>query len=370
MRTRTRAIAALMLDALTSKCNVVAETISLGARRVAALNRARCRFGYIGGHGYQGLGDNAMFNAARRLLPDDEVITFDLPWHEQRLAKVGLAGRMFFDSVILGGGTLINPMWHEKTRLALCQRLPVWALGTGVGSCGFQQEELVDLRAWRPLLADFTRIGVRGPRSKAALEAVGVGNVEVVGDLACTLAQDESPEPATPPRVAVNVSGGQVYGQGEYERLNELEHALGQLVRQGWRVVWVALDPADVEPMSELMARMGLGHYPMPVLSTPAEFFRAVGPCTFTVAVRLHAAVLSACVGVPSLMLSYRDKCADFMDSMGLQDWVVRLRGGEPGEIAEKTLELSRHAGAMRAGVLSAAQAWGRTIEEYVRSVR
>jgi polysaccharide pyruvyl transferase WcaK-like protein len=43
------------------------------------------------------------------------------------------------------------------------------------------------------------------------------------------------------------------------------------------------------------------------------------------ISVRLHAAVLASCAGVPSVLLAYRSKCRDFMSSMELESFAVPL---------------------------------------------
>jgi hypothetical protein len=49
------------------------------------------------------------------------------------------------------------------------------------------------------------------------------------------------------------------------------------------------------------------------------------------ISVRLHAAALASCVGVPSVLLTYRSKCQDFMSSMGLEFFAVPLSPADAG---------------------------------------
>lgn len=344
--------------------------LSLARHRMAARCRPMPRVGYIGALGAGNLGDEAMFEAAQRLLPHYELIPLTAPWHEQRLARVGLSGQRFFYSVVLGGGTLINPYWTGKTRAALELGVPVWALGTGVGSSGFEQPSSVEIREWQPLLERLVRIGVRGPRSRAALAAIGIRNVDVIGDLALSLTRRQESEPADPPRFAVNVAlpAGPESGSEPYRRLQELEEIVVQLVENGWQLVPIAMHASDVGPIRHLLRSVSLDHLPIPVLETTQQFFRKVGPCCFTVGVRLHAVILSCCVGVPPLMLGYRDKCLDFMESMQLAEWHVALESASRDEIAAKVSLLSRGAAALRPAVLRRAQSWKDRIEEYVES--
>jgi hypothetical protein len=342
--------------------------LRLARQRMAARCRPMARVGYIGALGAGNLGDDAMFDAAKGLLPTCELIPLMAPWQERRLAQAGLSGPRFFDSVVLGGGTLINPYWVEKTRAAVELGLRVWTLGTGVGSSGFEQPSRVDIQEWQALLQQLVRIGVRGPRSRTALAKIGIRRVEVVGDLALSLAQDRARAPSDPPSFAVNVAlpEGLERSSEAYQRLRELEGVLGRFVAQGWQPVPVAMHPSDVTPLRQLLRRISRDHLPVPVMRTAHQFFQMVGACRFTVGVRLHAAILSCCVGVPPLMLGYREKCLDFMESMQLAQWHVALDNAPAEEIATKVPLLSRAAAALRPAVLERAQIWKRRIEEYV----
>ena len=57
---------------------------------------------------------------------------------------------------------------------------------------------------------------------------------------------------------------------------------------------------------------------------------------------RLHAVVLAAAAGVPSVMLEYQPKCLDFMESIGRTDWCVRTDRVTGPEILERIEALSQ----------------------------
>jgi polysaccharide pyruvyl transferase WcaK-like protein len=316
------------------------------------------------------LGDDAMFEAICRLLPDRHLITFALPDQESYLGHLGLSGRSYFDSIILGGGTLINPAWLEAVTEAARKEVPLYTFGTGVGSCGFEQPDGVDVSEWRSLLGGFARLGVRGPRSKRSLEALGLRNAEVVGDLALSLTSDRAVEPAKdPPQVALNIAmpSGQDYDAPANAFLSDVATAVRRLVKQGWQVVPFAMASMDTPPVTRFLQEVDLAHLPVPVLTTTRQFFDLIAPCTFTIAVRLHGAILSTCIGVPPLMLGYRDKCLDFMESVELTEWHIALGDAAPGEISDRTARLAEVAPSLRADVLARSQRWRRKLESYAR---
>lgn len=349
------------------KIKHLVDTVNLCTARAACFLQPTDRLGLIYG-GTGNLGDDAMAEAARQLLPDFQLLRFMHPKQENRLSRLNLSGRRYFKSVILGGGTLICPTWSKEAKAALHQGLPVWSLGTGVGSSGFDHATEVDLKEWLPLLADFRRIGLRGPRSQATLTALGISQAEVIGDLALSLAKPQAQPSSDPPKIAVNVTtpGGQDYRGSQYASLQELETVLPVLIKAGWELVPVAMHPGDIAPLSYLLHRISMGHLAIASPIYSKDFFELVAGCRFTVAVRLHAAVLSCCVGVPPLMLGYRDKCLDFMESMHLEQWHVSLQNAQPLEIGEKLLYLSEMAMDLRPDVMAQANVWKKTIESYV----
>ncbi len=349
-----------------------------GVRKHLALIRARhagrgapARIAYVGGEGHGNLGDDAMFEAARELLGDAAVLSFDRPVRERRLARVRLAGRRYFQAAILGGGTLINPLWRDRTRLAVDQGLPAWTLGTGVGSCGFVQPREVELGDWVPILRRFRRLGVRGPRSRRALDALGIEGAEVVGDLALALAFDAPLQPAVPPRLAINVylPWTDRWQPEEHAPLRALVRAVRDLVAAGWRTVPVAMNWEDLPTLRWLTGKVSGAEAAIVSPDGVRDFFDSVRPCVFSIAVRLHAAVLSCCAGVPPLMLGYRDKCLDFMESMGLEEWYVDLETSDPRTVAAKVQRLAVAAPALREPTLERARHWQGRLRTYARSL-
>ena len=351
-------------------------TAAIAVERINARQQGVAQIGYIGAHGYQNLGDDAMFEAAQKLFSGDTLVTLHEPWHERRLAPLGLAGNRYCRTAVLGGGTLINPFAAHRVRDCLRMGLSLSTLGTGVGSCGFRQSHRVNIDEWKPLLADFQKLGVRGPRSKEALEAIGLSNVEIIGDLALSLARDECSPLSDPPSFGINlacpdksVPEEAVHWGPEYSRLQELEHILKEFVRAGWRPVPVAMNASDLIPLKELMERITSEQFPIPVAGTAEAFYHLTSSCSFVIAGRLHAAILACCMGVPTLMLGYRDKCLDFMESMQLTEWCVSLQAARPGTIADKVQSLEETAPRLRAEILPRAQYWKRAIEAYARNI-
>lgn len=335
-------------------------------------SESRKSIGYIGGHGGGNLGDDLMTCVATKMFPEHRLVDIAESWHEKRLAKVRLSGRGFFDQVIVGGGTLISPFWYGKVETAVSQGLRVSTLGTGAGSCGFIQPDAIDLSNWAPLLRRFHRLGLRGPRSCRRLAELGVEHAEVVGDLALYLTPDAVHPATDPPIAAVNLSlpASDDPQYEECERFREVATVMGRLVAEGWQVRPYAMHKPDVAPTRELMASLGLHpNAEVPHLSTVDAFFDYVGPATLNVAVRLHGAILGCCVGVPPLMLAYRDKGVDFMESMALEHWCIYLPAAQAGEVEDRLRELAQQATGLREAVHERSRHWKMQLTRYSREL-
>jgi len=345
--------------------------LSLIGKRFALRCSARPRLGYISGAGDANLGDEAMVEAAQQLFSAHTLVPLAYPRQEKRLEPIGLSGPRFWDGVIVSGGTLINPYWHPQVKLAIEQEVPVWSLGTGVGSQGFPVPESVDLTPWQSILPRFLSLGVRGPLSQQRLEAIGITKAEVVGDLAFVLARPPI-APLNPSAFALNVyyPVRPEHGDESFESLEELSRCVAKLVARGWRAVPVAMHRHDIEPIQRILDAAGLSAIPIQLLPDFDSFYRVVSPCTLLVGVRLHAAILAFCAGVPPLVLGYRDKGLDFVRSVDWEEWYVPLDKAAPGEMEEKCQRLAAEALQLRPRVHQRATIWQKRLQQYADEVR
>lgn len=328
------------------------------------------RMGLIGWSGYGNLGDDAIAEAASRLLDSAALVRYEFAGRERRLQTLRLSGSSFFDAMLLGGGTLINTGWLDIVRYSLAQGIPTWAFGTGAGSSGYGMSAEVCIDEWASILPAFRYIGLRGPLSLAAVRSIGVDNAVVVGDLALALAPDIPPRPSALPKVAVNIAlpGESMTGGPDSHALEAISESLASLTASGWELVGIAMSPEDVAPTRAVLANAGRPDAPVALPTSATEFFSAAGECTMSVCVRLHAAVLSSCVGVPPLMLGYRNKCLDFMMSMELDDWHLDVAHTPSEKIAERVKLLSEAAPSLRDAVWSHAREWQSVQKRAIRT--
>jgi polysaccharide pyruvyl transferase WcaK-like protein len=249
------------------------------------------------------------------------------PPGEAAFACMKLGGRDFFRAVLLGGGTLINPFYLRKARLARAFGASLCTVGTGVGSPGFGTPLQPSLAGWCELLRD-SPVSVRGPLSRQALHEAGLKDVVVIGDPALGLTPDAPPEFRTRRRLIVNLARqpGASLSPAESAALGRVGAIAGEFLRDGGEVVGVALGNGDRALLSEFRAEYHLRAMTVENHRTSGErLLRTMMGSIGLIGVRLHSAGLASCLGVPSILLAYRDKCEDFMASMDRDEFALPL---------------------------------------------
>lgn len=325
------------------------------------------RLAYIGALGEENLGDEVMLAAARRCFPGFTVLPLNLPHVEESLMRVGLSGAGYFRGVILGGGTLISSYWAPRVKQAGAWELPLWTLGTGAGSSGFDERESMNIGPWSDLLPSFQGLGIRGPRSLRTVRNLGGAHAEIVGDLALKLAVEQPDPPAEQPRFLVNLAlpRDEIYDPEANDWQAQIEYTVALFARQGWEPIGVAMHPRDEMPIRAMLER-ALGRIVPVARPCSAEaFYRLAAPCRFALAVRLHAAVLACCVGVPPLMIGYRDKCLDFMESVDRAEWYLDQKSVAAGEIVASAQNLAACSAGLRAETLDRVHTLKRSLDRY-----
>ena len=206
----------------------------------------------------------------------------------------------------------------------------MFAFGSGVGSSGFYDAENVDLSQWGGILRSFEAIGVRGPRSAASLRSIGIDRVSIIGDPALSLGPSALPGLSQRTRIAVNltVDRNGRYGEGPYECFSAVARICRESRESGYEIVAIALGEGDEKPLRDLLRESGMPDAAIQRAATVDEFCGMVEGSACLIGVRLHSAVLACACGTVPILISYRDKCLDFMESIGLGDLAIPLAPG------------------------------------------
>jgi len=296
------------------------------AARFPAAQTAHKTAWYCGWLGHRNLGDEASYLAIRDAFRPTRLV-HPRSRFSQAFRKVGLARK--HDLVLVGGGTQIgetgfrNPALRAMSTCANCV-----VFGTGVEDPSFwpsRDPGRYDLDAWKPILERCAYIGVRGPRSQRYLRQIGIES-EVIGDPACMFVRPEARHPAAKRRLGLNLGSGLqgMFGNDE----SVFESLLGfarKMLDDGWDITPYVVFPGDLPFAGEFARRIGLPQSSIRCFyNNPADFMNSVREEAVFVGFKLHAVVLAYCARVPSLMIEYRPKCRDFMESIGAEDFIVR----------------------------------------------
>lgn len=246
------------------------------------------------------------------------------------------------DALVFPGGSIFQDVTSVRSvayyslliKKAKKLNKKVVLLGQGVGPLG---------RFWGKRLATMAFkqadvVAVRDPASATAIKALGVHR-PVIGtaDPAFLLA---------PPNVAHDAKGFEVAGMRTvglaprpFGKGTEVAELFGQICKllfaANFVPVLIEMDKNEDGPLiQEISTRMG-GKIPdLRRLKSPKEMQERLARMDGVLAMRLHAGILAATVGVPPLMLNYDPKVDSFAKQIGVGN-ALPLKGANPQKIFE-----------------------------------
>jgi len=315
------------------------------------LSHERFSVGYLGWSHRGNLGDDAILDAVTRALPEMDLVPLPLTMKEfGRMASRQTRRRLRHAHLLLGGGTVIGRRnWRlpMMANLSLTSRRPLLMIGAGVEDPVFQGRHSFssgsELGRWVPLLREFDRVTVRGPRSARLLADAGV-EATVVGDPALLLSTPSVP--FEPGLLGVNLGyGSDLWSNSQITVLKEVAPALRRFQAEGWRLRFLVanLEDAQWTRFTIALAQLPPQSYEVVTSVRPEVFLAQVASCEMLLGQRLHAVVLAAAAGVPSVMLEYQPKCRDFMESVAGGERSLRTDKVRAGELYESLWSLASH---------------------------
>lgn len=318
---------------------------------------------YVGGWlGKRNLGDDALLAAYGKLFPALNFVHFDGGRVARKLARHFPRLR----SGVLAGGTIIGQesTWLEVARAFLEIHPELIVFGSGVEEPSFWSGEL-SLESWKPVLEQCRFIGVRGPLSAELLGDIGLKSVQIVGDPVLAFALEDVNTAPIPDSVGLNfgMSDGKVWG--DEGRICREMTALAKTAREsGWRVEWFVVWPRDLEITRQAAEASGTPQHIHLIYEDHALFIRQVRRLSVFVGMKLHATVLATCALTPSVMLEYRPKCRDYMQSICQEEFSFKtdfFRAGAVWEILTGWNQRRHVAAVDLASAMHARQATQRT---------
>lgn len=302
-----------------------------------------------GYYGYGNAGDEAVlaglvqgFRAARPAADLELVALSGNPSETEKTHGIGAVNRYGAgalvqairrtDLFLSGGGSLLQDVTSAHSlfyylgvvRLAQMLGKKTMFIAQGIGPLGrLRSRRLVASVANR---LDF--VTVRDPASAELLRHIGVKRppIEVTADSALLLTPDGMPQAQAGFGVALRPWHGQ---EGLASHVADAcKPALG-----GHRALLFPMQPETDQALMEQFARQW--HQVNRVTLCSAQkglpaLLTNLGSCEMVLGMRLHALILAAACGVPSVALSYDPKVAAFMQSSGQGDAVYDLAQSDP----------------------------------------
>ncbi len=273
------------------------------------------------------------------------------------------------DLFLSGGGSLLQDVTSAHgifyylgvVRLAQMLGKQTMFIAQGIGPLKLARSR----RLVRSVANRLNAITVRDPDSAQLLRDIGVTRpaMEVTGDPALLL--EAPPRSADGSTSAFGVALRPWPGQ---DSLPDIVADACRTVLGGHRALLLPMQPGPDRPVAEQFARswrQGLGNQNRDTLCSPERgldpLLANIAGCEMVVGMRLHALILAAAAGVPSVALSYDPKVAAFMRSCDQADavWTVGQDSGEAlvsllarawSERGERATALSTALPSLRAG--------------------
>jgi polysaccharide pyruvyl transferase WcaK-like protein len=282
---------------------------------------------YLGWHGRNNLGDDAIYDAVRSQLPGATFVDMPCLTHEMiRAVATGMNRSLRHSTQVVGGGTLIgHRFWRRLVNrgMALTRNKGSYAIGVGVQDTVFvgrkSGSEIDELKRWAPILSEFRTVSARGPRSAELLSGIGL-NVEVSGDPALLLPRpDVVPEDGL---IGVNLGfGNDLWGHDPTKLADEMSAAVKQLSSQGYRFVGILMNPKD-KRWTEVALKDIAADIVLPADAGAAAW--ELARCSVAIVSRLHAGILASVSETPVISLEYQPKCRDFALSIDDERSLIR----------------------------------------------
>ncbi|NRR24731.1 polysaccharide pyruvyl transferase family protein [Brevibacillus sp. MS2.2] len=306
---------------------------------------------YVGWLGFNNLGDELMWHAfynlsCKYLDPTQYKVIPSLP-------GVDLKDVSEYDTVVLGGGSLLIPGYVDVAYRAVEQKKNLWVWGSG-----FDSQDQVELDSsgrltnklitgqdkmshmLQKIAEHATFFGVRGPLTLQYLQQAGVGERAVIsGDPGMLLIPASLPTVADKSkRFTIGINWGtsynRIYGKNETAVEDSLVYAAKKLIKAGYDIHLLTMWGPDREAIKRLYKKIDdPAHTILDLeLHDHTQMLQLMKGFQATINFKLHANVLSAAAGIPFVCLAYRVKGIDFAYSLDLPELLVPTDEPQLGE--------------------------------------
>lgn len=340
------------------------------------LTHSSSDIGYIGWLGYRNLGDEVLYQTISELLSPALLFHYVPTPLETRLLRF-LKPTKKFRAICLGGGTLIGDLnYLNVIRDSLSHNIPVFSFGTGVRDPSFWEDNFgfnLHLDDWAKALSGFEAISVRGYLSARILKQLGVKNVTVIGDPLIALAKETLSDSAEDLVLGVNIGhpiNGYSWSMHKSYYVDEVVKNLRLLAAKGWRFRLFSVVPDDISMHDHLKERIGSKNVQVSKFyNSPREFMADAESCCVFLGSKLHSTLLAYAALTPVIMLEYQPKCKDFMFTMDLIDYNIRIDQLARGVIVELVEKARYYSKSLREHQLSNCKEYKQKLQMFARRI-
>lgn len=307
---------------------------------------------YLGWLNRGNVGDESMYEIHASLLRPQTIAPAATHKGGRLIHRLGMSRA---ETILVGGGTVVGgDAWAVRLArlLSVVAHNRVIIFGAGVEDLEFGRSRGIvsesGLELWRRLLANADFIGVRGPRSVAALRSIGVEST-IVGDpaLCGSLGVDEKSFDRDPcgnkqghRTVIVNLTGAADAFSDIAEARMAVAKAAQRWQAAGLEIAVFGMSPGDVAVTLGHLILAGVDRSIVRTVDDPTSIRRELSSAALVVSERLHGAIFAANFGVPFLHLTYKPKSFDFLESIDARYAAVTGGCSDMESITERGLSL------------------------------
>jgi polysaccharide pyruvyl transferase WcaK-like protein len=297
---------------------------------------------YIGWIGYNNLGDDLLWNIFNELCKKHH-------FRENQIKvvpsfpAVDISNVKEYDTVVLGGGSLIAPHYIKILKKALDMKKKVVIWGSGIDRINENALNKMNEGANLQLKQRFTNeeaallkyvfskasfAGVRGPLTKQALISLGVNSedIQIIGDPGLILNYDSKDEKK---EKLIGINWGttlnNLYGSNEKLVKQSIVDSAKLLIDMGYKIVIYSVWDKDHASCQSLYKGINDSENVklLTRLLSEKELMTELSPFTLTINYKLHPNLLSMGAKVPFIALGYRFKVFDLAKSIGMENHVI-----------------------------------------------
>lgn len=289
------------------------------------------KIGYMGWLGFKNLGDEALFEAVTELMNPIATVQV-LKFYRKGKFIEKLAERFCYDAVMLGGGTLINSAGYLDKLLYFQKKgFKTFVFGAGVLDPVFYSrfDEYPNVMyRWVDCLNSCDFVGVRGPLSKEILSKYGYHDAVICGDPVFYFAEDHIPKKRRGKTIGINVGttwhGRYLYGGSDEKVIKFTKKLATVLIELGYDIMLFPVFQDDIEVTKEVL-QVSPGNISMVVNHHDLHaYMKSLDEVDIFIGEKLHSVIIALCKYIPSIMLAYRPKCLDLMESIGSGKFAVK----------------------------------------------